>query len=109
MLTMLEKKGLIIPSHEEPPAYLPAKDLETISIREILDVVRISEDEALAGNKFIAIPKVDGMISQMDDALYQSVKNETLKDLIISGRKQIRMIDRSVDISAARIIFQESI
>jgi hypothetical protein len=28
---MLVKKGLIIPSLEEPPVYLPAKDLETIN------------------------------------------------------------------------------
>jgi len=86
MLTMLEKKGLIILSLEEPPAYLPAKDLETISIGEILDVVRISGDEALAGNKFIAIPEVDGLISQIDDALYRSVENKTLKSLIISDK-----------------------
>jgi len=86
-LTMLEKKGLIITSYEEPPAYLPAKDLETISISEILDAVRISSDETLAGNKFIAIPEVDGLINQTDDALYQSVKNKTLKSLIISDKK----------------------
>jgi membrane protein len=86
-LTMLEKKGLIITSYEEPPAYLPAKDLESISIREILDAVRISGDEALAGNKFIAIPEVDDLISHTDDALYRSVKNKTLKSLIASEKK----------------------
>jgi len=86
MLTMLEKRGLIITSYEEPPAYLPAKDLETISIKEILDAARISGDEALAGNKFIAIPEVDILISQADDALYQSVQNKTLKSLIISEK-----------------------
>jgi membrane protein len=85
-LTMLEKKGLIITSYEEPPAYLPAKDLETISIREILDAVRISGDEVFAGNKFITIPEVDRLISQTDDALYLSVKNKTLKSLIISDK-----------------------
>lgn len=86
MLTMLENTGLIVSTQEEPLAYLPAKDLETISIREILDVVRISGDESLAGNKFIAIPEVDSLISQADDALYRSVKNKTLKSLIISDK-----------------------
>jgi membrane protein len=86
-LTILEKKGLIIPSLEETPAYLPAKDLETISIGEILGAVRISGEEALAGGKLIAIPEVDRLIGQTDDALYQSVKNKTLKSLIASGRK----------------------
>ena len=87
MLTMLGKKRLIVQSSEEPPEYLPAKDLETIFIKEILEVARISGDEALAGNKFMAIPEVDGLISRTDDALYLSVKNKTLKDLIISDKK----------------------
>ena len=87
MLTILENKGLIISSLEDPPAYLPAKDLETISIGEILDAVRTSGDEALAGIKLIAIPEVEHLISRTDDALYQSVKNRTLKSLLASGRK----------------------
>jgi membrane protein len=89
MFTMLEKSGLIIPSHEEPPAYLPAKDLEIISVKEILDVVRIFDDEGLAGNKFIAIPEVDGLIKQLDDAFSQSVKDETLKSLVVRAEKSL--------------------
>ena len=85
MLTMLAKSGLIIPSHEDPPAYLPAKDLEIISVREILDVVRISGDESLAVND--AIPAVDDMIKHMESAFYQSAENATLKSLIISAEK----------------------
>ena len=87
MLTMLETKGLITATHEEPPAYLPAKDLEIIPIKEILDVVRISDDEGLAGTKFIAIGEVDSLIDQMDDAFSQSVRDTTLKSLIVRAEK----------------------
>ncbi|MDH4233317.1 MAG: YihY family inner membrane protein [Nitrospirota bacterium] len=85
MLALLENKGLISPSGEEPPVYLPAKDPEIISIREILDVVRVSGDMSLDVKE--GIPSVDGMITHMEKALYQSVENATLKSLIISAKK----------------------
>ena len=82
MLAMLEKKGLIAPSGEEPPVYLPAKDPEIILIGEILDIAR-SGDESLAVRD--AIPEVDGMINHMDSSFHQSVENATLKSLIVSA------------------------
>jgi hypothetical protein len=60
MLLCLKRKLII--TYEEP-CISACKDLETISVREILDAVRISGDSP-AGNKFIAIPEVDGLISR---------------------------------------------
>jgi membrane protein len=87
MLIMLEKQGLIVPTHEEPPAYLPAKDPEIIPIKEILDVVRVSADERLAEDTFITTPEIDGLMNKLDNTVSQSVGNETLKSLIARAEK----------------------
>lgn len=87
ILEMLEKNGLIMPTHAEPPAYLPAKDLDTLSIKEILEVVRISGDEALATNESITLPDVDDLMIHLDNGLYNSVEGETLKSLIARPEK----------------------
>lgn len=87
MLMMLEKQGLIVPTHDEPPAYLPAKDPEIIPIKEILDVVRVSADEGLVEDKFITSPEIDSLMKKLDDTVSQSVGDETLKSLIVRTEK----------------------
>ncbi|RPI38084.1 MAG: hypothetical protein EHM54_01380 [Nitrospiraceae bacterium] len=84
ILAMLERKGLVAPSGEEPPVYLPAKDPEIIRVGEILEVARYG-DESLAIHD--AIPAVDGMIKHMENLFQQSAENATLKSLILSAEK----------------------
>jgi DNA-binding IscR family transcriptional regulator len=80
---MLERKGLIVPSREDPPGYLPAKDLEVISIKEILDVVRMFDGDGVARDAFIALPGVDSIMEKADASFYQSFRDETLKRLVV--------------------------
>ena len=87
ILTLLEKQGLIVSAHEEPPAYLPAKDPEIIQIKEILDVVRVSADEGLTRNTFISTPEIDNLMKKLDDAVSQSFGDETLKSLVVRAEK----------------------
>ena len=85
LITLAERKGLLVPTREDPPGYLPAKDLDVISVREILDIVRQDGEEMLAGSKFIAVPAVDTLTQRIDKAVYQAVEHETLRSLIVSA------------------------
>jgi membrane protein len=87
MLTMLEDKGLLTSTHDDPPSYLPAKDLEIIAIKEIMDVVRTSRTEESAPDGGISLPEVDEVLDKMESSFYGSVKGETLKDLIVERNR----------------------
>jgi membrane protein len=86
VLTVLEEKGLIVPMHGEPPAYLPAKDLETITLNEIVGAVRVAGDGTnISYRTPVLIPAVEGVMKHIEDAIYASLENRTLKDLILTG------------------------
>jgi len=88
VLTVLEEKGLIVPIHSEPPAYLPAKDLESITLNEIVGAVRIAGDDTHNSDRSPAsIPEVEGVMKHIEDAIYASLENRTLKDLILTADK----------------------
>jgi membrane protein len=44
VLTVLQTRGLVTESSDEPPSYLPARDIETITLREILGFIRSAEE-----------------------------------------------------------------
>lgn len=91
VLTILQEKGLLVPTQSEPPAYLPAKDLETITLSEIIGTVRISGEETHIASKSLAsVPEVDDLMKQIEQAIAVSLDKQTLKDLILSSDKQNR-------------------
>jgi membrane protein len=83
MLMILEKTGLIIESGDETPAYLPSKDTETITLQEIINTVRCSEEKVCY--KYIqsmSIPQVDAIMKKVEVQITSGLSNKTLKDLI---------------------------
>jgi membrane protein len=89
VLSILEEKGLLVATHDEPPAYLPGKDLEMITLNEIITSVRISGEDSQSDSKALAsIPEVDGLMKHMEQAIALSLDKQTLKDLIQSANKQ---------------------
>jgi membrane protein len=87
IISLLEQNGLVLETNDEPPAYLPARDMETISLKQLIDAVRTGEKEALTvEKKILSKQEVDRFMKKMDDALADSAGNETLKDLVISSK-----------------------
>ena len=90
MLTILEKNGLIIESGDETPAYLPSKDTETITLQEIINTVRCSEEKFCY--KYIqsmSIPQVDAIMKKVEVQITSGLSNKTLKDLF-SNQKALQ-------------------
>jgi len=46
LLRALRARGLIVATSDEPEAYLPARAIETIGLRELLDIARERGDES---------------------------------------------------------------
>lgn len=88
VLTILQGKGLLVSTQSEPPAYLPAKDLEMITLNEIIRAVRISgEDTHISAKSLASVPEVDVIIKYIEEAITLSLDKQTLKDLVQSADK----------------------
>jgi membrane protein len=88
VITVLEKKGLIIASGDEPPAYLPARDLEAITLKEVADAVRTSGENNGAGAEVVPlIPEIDSIMKKIEEGIAGSLENATVRTLLLSHRQ----------------------
>lgn len=70
-----------------PPAFLPSRDIETIKLSELLNVVRIAVREALSiEQRIYSIPDVDYVMKRLDDSIENTLGNETVKTLVLSRK-----------------------
>ena len=84
-LEALSDHGMILMVSEDM-SYLPAMDLEKITVNDILAAVRIETGERNGILKRIeALSAIDAVMARIDEAVYRSVENETLKDFVIPG------------------------
>jgi membrane protein len=85
VLTALEDHGFLLETGDDPPAFLPAKDLENIKLREILSSVRIAEEASYAiEDKFMLNSEVDLIMQKVDSAIDDALADKTLKSLIVN-------------------------
>ncbi len=88
VLILLEKNKLILETHDEPPAYIPARDIETITLRELLSSVTETEKEAESIERgVVSTREVDRIVKSLDDAVSDTLGKETLKDLVLSTKE----------------------
>lgn len=86
----LVKNGLLVATGDEPPAYLPARDMETIQLQEILDSVRtLGEHPQSVGKKQGSLPEVDAIAEEMDAALGRTLTGRTLHDLVAPQARKL--------------------
>jgi len=84
VLTALEDHGFLLQTGDDPPAFLPAKDLENIKLRELLSSVRIAEEASYAiEDKFMLNSEVDLIMQKVDSAIDDALADKTLKSLIV--------------------------
>ncbi len=88
-LSQLEKKKLITETADDPPAYLPARDLETIRLKEILDSTRTDGQNNHLEHKIYSVPEVDSIVERVDESIGSALGEETVKDIVLSHKKDI--------------------
>jgi membrane protein len=86
----LERSGLLVRAAEES-AYLPGRAMDTISVRDVLDVVRSPGEKVpvCAETGFFSVPEVDKIMTRIDDAIADTLRKETLKTLVLSAKTGI--------------------
>ncbi len=83
IITVLEKGGLITETGDDPPCYLPARDIETIKLAELYQVIRYAgEDTMNIEERFLGIPEVKNLLDSIDRSVQTTLADLTLKDLI---------------------------
>ncbi len=82
VLDALCESGLLAIGGEDHPAYLPARDLAAISVKQLLDAVRrADEDPALTPHSLPAPAVVELLLVKLDDAATGAVGTVMLRDL----------------------------
>ncbi|GMT46807.1 MAG: hypothetical protein IEMM0007_0373 [bacterium] len=87
MLVLLGEKGFILETADDPPAYLPARDIEKIKLKDLLGCVRTAgEDTCSIEERFHSVSEVDRVMKRVDNAIGAALAEETLKDLVLSRK-----------------------
>lgn len=82
------KQRLITETAENPPSYLPARDIGTILLREIYEVARNpAHHRKTPGIKQMApIEPVDRIAERIDEAIEKTIADLTLRDIVAGTR-----------------------
>ena len=83
-LSELKDKNLILEVGDDPTFYLPAKDMEVITLAEIIDAARTNRETPLLENRYLANPEIDQITEHIDDAIHGALGEMTLKDLVLN-------------------------
>jgi membrane protein len=85
VLNRLHSKELIIQTSEPTPPFVPAQDMETIPLRQILDAVRSgSEGGSTTPWRLPKASAVDSLLAARDAAIDKATGAQTLRDLVAS-------------------------
>ena len=82
----LEHRGLLLESCEDSPGYIPARDIETISLDQVIGAVRSPvEDAKIIEERYISLPGVDEISRGIEEGIQKALGGQTLKDLVLSA------------------------
>lgn len=86
LLALLVDSGYLTPVVSEPEGYLPARDIETIQLSDLLrDIRREGESRFLSRARVAPVPAVDAVINSVEESVCSSISGKTLRDLVVSG------------------------
>jgi membrane protein len=82
VLSALKQAKLLVESNSDPPAYLPARDLAAISVRQLLEAVRCAGEDRFLNPAGLPVSEaVAQVLTRLEHALNASMGNVTVKDL----------------------------
>jgi membrane protein len=82
VLDALRERGILACTGDEPPGWLPLRDLQSASAKELLEAVRAAgEDRYLSVEALPAPEPVERLLERSDEALASALSGITLKDL----------------------------
>ena len=86
VLQLMVSSDFLAETSDEPPAYLPRRDVETITLSELYEVVRSAgENRFLSLKTFPHQQQVDTAMAALQSAVRSELGEQTLKDMVESG------------------------
>ena len=83
VLEALERDGLLAQTGDDPPAYLPGRDLASIALADILRAVRTAGEEQYLGPQAVPVPaEVEAVLARLNLAFEDQLRALTLRDLL---------------------------
>lgn len=91
VLDPLVERGLLTATADEPPAWVPARAPEAVSVGEVLEAVRSAgEDPYLNLARLQSVDAVDDLVGQVDSALGSALERTTVRRLVLGQAEPAR-------------------
>ncbi|HXH71782.1 MAG TPA: YihY/virulence factor BrkB family protein [Mariprofundaceae bacterium] len=101
ILNKLHARQLILHTGEESAPYVPARDMETIGVNEILDAVRTGDEgQGAVPWRLPAETSVDRLIQARDEAIDRAIQHQTLKELVMSRIEEEPVRKASINVAS---------
>jgi len=84
LINRLVSASILTETSDSPATYLPACDLETLSLNDLISTIRISEESVhLSYDSVKTEPEINNIYLEMETAIAQSLKGRTVRDLSV--------------------------
>jgi len=85
VLGVLQERGLIMPLDQDRQVFVPARELSTITVQEVLSILRRAhEDDFPPNENALSIAPIDELTDRVEEAINASLAQTTLRDLVAS-------------------------
>jgi membrane protein len=82
VLGALQAGGILARTGDDPPGYLPVRELDQVTAKQLLDAVRVAgEDRFLSVAALPAPEPVEQMLARLDQAAETALRDITVRDL----------------------------
>jgi membrane protein len=83
VLDALESGGLLLQTGDDPPAYLPSRDIGSILLKDLLFAVRTAGEERYLGPQALPAPaEIEAILARASLAFEEDVSELTVRDLL---------------------------
>ncbi|MFO7594126.1 MAG: YihY/virulence factor BrkB family protein [Pseudomonadota bacterium] len=88
-LQLLQERGLLMESRNEPPEFLLQHDPDNLTIAELLEVLRRpDEEQALMEGRIRSVPAVDVLMQRMERGIREYLYGMTLRELALQEQPE---------------------
>jgi len=88
VLDALEGGGLLTKTRDDPPAYVPARELADVSVAELVSAVRKAGEDRFLAPESLALPApADDLARRLERAIASSLENASLRQLVAEGSR----------------------
>lgn len=82
VLNVLQARGLVLETGDDPPSYVPGRAIDGITVKEVLDAVRRGAQEDFDEKVLSFVPEVNDVVRRSEKVLEVTLGQETIRDLV---------------------------